>query len=187
MSFVAAFATNEFVIMGGDIRRTYVSDTSVYYDDTPKAFGLNRNVLIGLTGDLDFTRLIFPKISEKITNKTTLEAVTRIVRKIIREHKTSDTYCLLTLAGRKDNGKMGIVELKHENNFKPTKIDVPKDEIRWNFIIANYQPSEWFNEEFAKLEEYTPDSIANLCERLIKHVADQDNFVSPKCEVLDVH
>ena len=104
MSLVMTFAMQDFVVMSGDYRRTRVVDESEYYDDTPKVFQINQQVLCGFTGDVDVTTLLRKEL-EDVNPKATIEAVARKVRKTVS--RLQDAYQVITIARKVGHGENG--------------------------------------------------------------------------------
>jgi hypothetical protein len=187
MSLAIVFATSDYSVAAGDFRRVNVNKPDEYYDDTPKLFKVNANVNAAITGDCDFATAVIRTLKDrKVSDKATLEAVTRLIRRCIREHRKPETYASFLLTGKRDNGRTGIVKLTHENDFKPEVTNVKPGEIKWEILYANYDPSEWVSSEVAKLSEASEvsvDSVKGLCGKLFEYVSDKDEYVSRKHSV----
>ncbi|MBO1005773.1 hypothetical protein [Pseudogracilibacillus auburnensis] len=182
MSLVMAFATEDFAVLSGDLRRTYINDDNEFYDDTPKSFIINSRVLGGLSGDCDISMFLLDKLKQ-VGEKANIESVARLIRKELRSLKLPDIQQTVILSGLSDNGKVGIIELKHQNKFKIEKIKVPSGEIKWLYAFPYVDPGEIINDYFQSLDEVTIESISELAKLVNEKVSEYDIRVSTECVI----
>lgn len=183
MSLVMTFAMQDFVVMSGDNRRTWVVDEGEYYDDTPKVFQISPQVLCGFTGDVDVTTLLRKEL-EGVNPKATIEAVARKIRKAVSG--IQDGYQTVSIAGRSDTGKMSIIQLTHRNNFRIEKVRLEKGQLEWRFCIAYENPTEFVRERVLQLTEFNAESISQLAREASEKISETDALVSKKCDVLSI-
>lgn len=183
MSLVMAFATEDFTVMSGDIRRVYVEDDSIYFDDCPKVFSINSRVLGGFTGDYDVTIHLRNAIT-KVNDNATVEAVARFIKKELVKMDKSDIQQTVILAGISDSGKIVIFNISWHNDFKIIKTKPKPGEIKWEYAFPFVDPGEYIQSKFGELNDCNPDNIAAMAKAVNENVSDTDNYVSKQCNIL---
>jgi hypothetical protein len=184
MSLVMGFITPYCVVMSGDYRKVAVHDTSIYYDDARKLFHVNNNVLIGLTGDYHVSQQLLYFLAHQKLDKATANAVARICRQWLRKNTAEDVRQRIMIAGKADNGKPVIIALNHSDRFKLHFCSASPGRIEWKIIHANVNPLPIVNEEYERLNEITPETLAEMARKVNERVAVKDSFVSAKCDVV---
>lgn len=185
MSLVMAFATEQFAVLSGDLRRTYVGNDDVYFDDTPKAFSINSNVLGGFTGDCDVTKYLIQEL-KNIGNKATVEAVARFIKKELKGIPRKDMYQSVILTGISDSGKMVILKITHRDGFKVEKINVNPGEIKWLYAFPYVDPAEYIEDYYGELTDCNYKIISELAGKVNKKASETDIRVSPGCKILSI-
>jgi hypothetical protein len=180
-----AFATEDFAVISGDFRRTHIKSDAIYFDDTPKVFKLNSNVLAGFSGDCDVTRDLLQEL-KGLSENATVEASARFIRGKLKNHAKKDIYLSVILTGLSDSGKMTIVEVSHQHNFKPVKVPIPPGEIKWHYAFPYVDPAEYIEEKFGELTECNPETIAALAHGVNVNCSGLDVRVSEKCSVFSI-
>lgn len=186
MSLVMVFATQEFVVLSGDLRMTSVKDDSIYYDVYPKAFQINQNVLAGFTGDVKVTNELREELKD-VEKTNRLEEVTEHVEKLLSE-KWPDAYQTVHLAGISNDGNCKIAILTHRNKFKTEYVTVGPNEIKWQVALAYVDPRPLIDTHYNELMESDDDinaeSIAKLAKKVNEEVSENDVRVSKDCVVV---
>lgn len=186
MSLVMVFATQEFVVLSGDLRMTSVKDDSVYYDVYPKAFQINQNVLAGFTGDVKVTNDLRGELKD-IEKTDQLEAVTEHVAKLLSE-KWPDAYQTVHLAGISNDGNCKIAKIEHRNEFKPEYVTIGSKEIKWEVALAYIDPIPLIDKHYYELlesdDEINAESIAKLAKKVNEEVSESDVRVSKDCVIV---
>lgn len=185
MSLVMAFATEDFAVISGDLRRTKVSNEEIYYDDTHKVFRLNERILVGFTGDCSVMDYIKGELTG-LSDKSNVEAALRLIRSRMRNviAKNKDAQLTALLSGIGDSGKMTLMEISHLNEFKPQRIDVPPGRIEWRFSIGNENPEYLAQERFSEIGVVNAESVANIAREINEKISAIDTLVSRQCDVL---
>lgn len=188
MSLVMVFATQDFVVVSGDLRMTHVEDDSIYYDVYPKAFQINQNVLAGFTGDVKVTNELREELKD-IEKTNRLEAVTEHVAKLLSE-KWPDAYQTVHLAGISNDGNCKIAILTHRNKFKPEYVTVGPNEIKWQVALAYVDPRPLIDKNYYELlesdHEVNAESITKLAKIINEEVSESDVRVSRDCVVVSL-
>lgn len=179
MSLVMAFATEDFAIMSGDLRRTHIKSDAVFFDDTPKVFRVNKRVLVGFSGDCYATKQVMKGLTE-IGSDSSVQAVARLIRKHIPEN----AYLFVQLAGFGDGGKMVLAEMSHDTNWRIVKTDIPSGEIRWLHSVAHVNPKPIIEEHYGQLQDVDAEIIANMAREVNEKISETDARVSRECDVL---
>ncbi|MBP1913240.1 hypothetical protein J2Z23_000172 [Lederbergia galactosidilyticus] len=183
MSMVTAYITEHFIVMTGDYRRVHIEDNSEYFDDARKLFQINDSVLIGYTGDYAISLKLQAYLDKKDLKTASPAEIARICRRWLNRRAKTDTQQRILIGGLDAKGKPAIIELTHDNDYEPTVINVEAGRIDWRLIYANVDPTPFIEEELGKLEETSPDSIAELARKVNERVAGEDSFISPACDV----
>jgi hypothetical protein len=181
VSLVMAFATEDFAVMSGDFRRTHIKSDEIYFDDTPKIFKLNSNVLGGFSGDLNVTHDLLQEL-KGLSEKATVEAAARFIKRRLK----GDIQQSVILTGISDSGKITIVEVSHLNNFKPVKVQINSGEIKWHYCFPYVDPEPFIEEIFGQLTDCNRESIAALAHEVNVKCSESDVRVSEKCSILSI-
>jgi hypothetical protein len=181
MSLVMTFATEDFAVISGDFRRTHIKSDDIYFDDTPKVFKLNSNVLGGFSGDCDVTHYLLQELKE-LSDKATVEATARFIRRRLK----GDIQQSVILTGLSDSGKITIMEVSHHHNFKPVKVRINPGEIKWHYAFPYVDPGEYIEEQFGQLTECNRETIAALANQVNVKCSESDVRVSENCSVLSI-
>jgi len=189
MSLVMGFITPYCVVMSGDYRRTRIDNESEHHDDAPKLFHVNEKVLIGVTGDYNFSRAFLYYLNSQKLDKATANAVARISRKWLREHSSEDTQQRVIIGGIADNSKPILIILSSDDYYKYDKRTVKPGRMAWALTYANVDAEPYINEELERAEEVNTQILAELARKVNERVANEDSFVSAKCYVayIDIH
>lgn len=186
MSLVMVIATENFIVMSGDYRRTYISDESVVFDDTPKVFSISNHVLIGLTGDIGPSKQILQLVKGTLDEDTSVEGAARFIKKHLKQIVTKDTQQTIHIAGKARNGEPAIIVMTHRNSFKLDRTDIPKNHIKWSATFSFEDPIPLIEKGIAELESITTYSVASLVKKVNEYIGERDPRVSRKCDVLGV-
>lgn len=185
MSLVMAFATDNFAVMSGDFRMTSIEDDNIYFDNMPKVFQINSRVLCGFTGDCDVSRYLI-KTLQKINDHSTVEAVTRFIKKELTSIDREDLQQTVILTGISDSGKIVILKISHHEGFKIEKIKVPPGEIKWQYTVSYVDPEPYIESLFGEIEDCTPENIAAMAKAVNEKVNETDIRVSKQCKILSL-
>jgi len=183
MSLVITFATNDFAVIAGDLRRTHIEDDNVHFDDTPKAYKVNSQVLAGFTGDCDVSKYLINEL-KSLGDRATIEAAARKIKQLLKKFPREDIYQTIILNGVSDSGKMALIKLTHRSKFRIERISIPTGEIKWLYAYSYEDPNPFIMEKYETIEDCNIESIINLAKTVIEKVSETDIRVSKQCDVL---
>jgi len=185
MSLVMAFATEDFAVISGDFRRTHIADDNIFYDDTPKAFTVNSRVLVGFTGDCDISNHLIQRL-KALGENSTVEAVARFIRKILKSIQRLDIHQTVILTGISDSGKIVILQMSHRDKFKVQKVIVKPGEIKWLYAYSYVDPEGDIQSLYGQLTDCDSETIRDLTKKVNANVSLKDPRVSSECETMTI-
>lgn len=179
MSLIYVFATKDKALIVGDHRRT-ILETMEYFDDRPKVWKVNENLLFGACGKR--TPEAESIINGFKSNKyLTIEHAANMFHGWLNANRHSfiDHDFGMFLAGRTKGNKMAIAVIRaHDVN---AYYEEHESGILWNGSIAVYNPEEWLENRLKGVS--TIEGVKEAAADLVKHVSENDNFVSPGFDV----
>jgi len=179
MSLVYCFATKNSALIVGDHRRT-ILETMEYFDDRPKAWKVNENLLFGCCGKRT------PE-AESIINGFKSNKDLTIERAVnmfygwlnANRHLFLDYDFGMFFAGKTKSGKMAISAVHASDN--DVYYEEFENEIIWNGSIAKYNPEEWLENRLKSVNSIT--EVKKAAADLVEHVSKRDKFVSPGYDI----
>ncbi|AXY05504.1 hypothetical protein CUC43_00480 [Bacillus thuringiensis LM1212] len=182
MTLLTAIVKGNQCVLSGDYRRTSVIDETEYYDDVEKVVRANKNILIGFSGDVFFSRIIGPKIFSLIKENFTVDDVAIEISKLLKDNAAPTTQQTIFIVGKGSDGEAAIIEVSHHNAFEFIKY---KGEIHWRYSMSKVDPGELIRSNVYELDENI-ESLISFAKEVNHEVSQTDNWVSSKCKVVSL-
>ena len=187
MTAIIAVATDEFVVLAGDKRATYLNRKG-YRDDESKLYRINQEVVMGTSGHIHVTAECIEFLQSQHLEKATVQGVALKVRQFFRRKLKEEENIskIVILAGIGDGNKITVINMHHEDDFKFGYFIPTDDEYHTVISVPQYDFHDYLDKAIDEVDQEEDININNVSEVLtktIKHVSEHDSSVSAESDI----
>ncbi|WP_144561599.1 hypothetical protein [Bacillus mycoides] len=180
MTLIMAVVRDNQCVLTGDYRRTKIDNLDEYYDDVPKVFKVNSNILIGFSGDLGVRFRLGKIINSLITKDTSIDDAAIKISQWLKENTTKAEEQTVIFVGKAEDQQPIIINVSHHNNYEVIR---QQGTTHWFSSYCYICPNDDIEKEIDNIGSGLED-LVKLVTVINKKVSNTDKMVSPNCKVL---